>query len=74
MIQQNSDKTNNSDKQKVTKSGYKSEITQFLEELDETIQPDSPARQAERQKYEEINAKRDNPDYEEKQSKLWKGF
>ena len=74
MSQQNSDKTNNSDKQKVTKSGYKSEITQFLEELDETIQPDSNARQAERQKYEEINAKRDNPDYEEKQSKLWKGF
>ncbi|GAA4355798.1 CBU_0585 family protein [Kangiella marina] len=74
MSQQNNDKTSDNDKQKVTKSGYKSEITQFLEELDETIKPDSPARQAERQKYEEINAKRDNPDYEEKQSKLWKGF
>jgi hypothetical protein len=74
MSQQNNDKTSDSDKQKVTKSGYKSEITQFLEELDEAIQPDSPARQAEREKYEEINAKRDNPEYEEKKSKLWKGF
>ncbi|PXF62590.1 CBU_0585 family protein [Kangiella spongicola] len=67
-------KDNDNKKQKVTKSGYKSEITNFLEELDETINPDSPARQAERKKYEEINAKRDNPDYEEKESKLWKGF
>lgn len=65
---------NDNKKQKVTKSGYKSEITNFLEELDETIKPDSPARQAERKKYEKINAKRDNPDYEEKESKLWKGF
>ncbi|AOE49657.1 CBU_0585 family protein [Kangiella sediminilitoris] len=58
----------------ITKSGYKSEITQFLEELDETIHPDSPARQAEKKKYDEINEKRDNPDYEEKTSKIWKGF
>ena len=67
-------KDNDNKKQKVTNSGYKSEITNFLEELDETIKPDSPARQAERKKYEEINAKRDNPDYEEQESKLWKGF
>lgn len=74
MSKPTNDKNSNKTTGKITKSGYKSEITQFLEELDETIKPDSPARQAERKKYEEINAKRDNPDYEEKKSKLWKGF
>jgi len=74
MSKHSKDKTSDNNKQKVTKSGYKSEITNFLEELDETIKPDSPARQAESKKYDEINEKRDNPDYKEKTSKLWKEF
>lgn len=56
------------------KNLHTSEITNFLKELDESIQPDSPARQAEKKKYDDINEKRDNPHYQEKKSKLWKGF
>ncbi len=58
----------------MSKKQHTSEITEFFKELDETIKPDSPSRQAEKQKYTEINEKRDNPDYAEKDSKLWEGF
>ncbi|MBD3667026.1 MAG: hypothetical protein HUJ16_03645 [Kangiella sp.] len=58
----------------MSKKNYTSEITDFLKELDETIKPDSPSRQAEKAKYDEINEKRDNPDYKDKKSKLWEDF
>ena len=58
----------------MSKRNHTSEITDFLKELDETIKPDSNSRQAEKKKYTEINEKRDNPEYDEKKSKLWEGF
>ncbi|WP_195758307.1 CBU_0585 family protein [Kangiella sp. HZ709] len=58
----------------MSKSNHTSEITQFLKQLDEEIKPDSKSRQAEKDKYAQINEKRDNPEYDEKKSKLWEGF
>ncbi len=56
------------------KNGHISEITQLFKELDEKIKPNSGSRKAEKQKYADINEKRDNPEYNEKKSKLWEGF
>lgn len=58
----------------MSKSNHTSEITEFFKELEESIKPDSSSRQAEKKKYAEINEKRDNPEYEQKKSKLWEGF
>ncbi|WP_251359840.1 CBU_0585 family protein [Kangiella sp. TOML190] len=58
----------------MSKSNHTSEITEFFKELEETIKPDSKSRQAEKKKYAEIDEKRDNPECQEKTSKLWKGF
>ncbi|WP_018624668.1 CBU_0585 family protein [Kangiella aquimarina] len=58
----------------MSKNNYTSEITDFLKELDEKIKPDSPSRRAEKAKYDEINEKRDNPDYKDRKSKLWEDF
>ncbi len=58
----------------MSKGNHISDITEFFKELDENIKPDSDSRQAEKQKYADINEKRDNPEYDEKKSKLWEGF
>ncbi|NVK23132.1 MAG: hypothetical protein HWD86_11495 [Kangiellaceae bacterium] len=58
----------------MSKKPYTSEITDFLKQLDDEIKPDSPSRQAEKKKYAEIIEKRDNPEYDEKKSKLWEEF
>lgn len=58
----------------MSKSSHTSEITEFFKELDETLKPDSKSRQAEKKKYAEVDEKRDNPEYEQKKSKLWSGF
>ncbi len=58
----------------MSKSNHTSEITEFLKKLDEEIKPNSQSRQAEKEKYAQINEKRDNPEYDEKKSKLWEGF
>ena len=59
-------------KNKVFKTDYESDITQFLKSLPED--PSSPAVEAEKSKYERINELRDNPEANLKKSKLWEGF
>ncbi|QGX41424.1 CBU_0585 family protein [Permianibacter aggregans] len=61
--------------QKIQRTNYRSEATDFLRELEADEQNNrSPARAAEEAKYARVNRLRDKEQAAEKESKIWSGF
>ena len=60
--------------QKVYKTDYESEFTDFFKGLSSTDEPSSKAKQAEITKYTKINKMRDSESKISTRNKIWKDF
>ncbi|MFT5519883.1 MAG: hypothetical protein ACI9IA_000467 [Enterobacterales bacterium] len=60
--------------QKVYKTDYESEFTDFFKSLSSADEPSSTAKQAEIKKYTKINKMRDTENKVSTRNKLWKDF